>query len=408
MKKNPNRGAMRRWLIGGLTLAALCLVLWAAYRPRPLVVESATVTEGRFEQVIEEDGRLRLLQRYTVSAPASAQLLRPTLKVGDTVRAGEVVAVLVPAAPGMIDTRSRAVLTERAGGAEAARAAAAAQVKRSQAALAQATLEAERAEQLAKERFIAPSAGDQARLAREAAQQALNAGQAQLAAAEHAEREARAALQSAQPRAPGAGQAGRWSLTSPVNGRVLKLHKENAEPVAAGQALLDIGNTGALEAVVDVLSGDAPRIPPGAPVQLHTGRAQPPLTGKVTRIEPQAFTKISALGIEEQRVNVVVSLDAQDAALQHLSDGFRVDARITVSAHDGALLAPTAALVRHGGGWRVFVLANGKARARAVTVQDRHADSAWIQDGLSAGEVVLLYPGSTMTDGQPVRERTGP
>lgn len=402
--KSINGVSQRRWLIGGLAVAALAAVLWAAYRPRPLVVETATVAEGRFEQVIEEDGRLRLQQRYTVTAPTAAQLQRPTLKVGDAVQAGDVVAVLAPSAPSMIDARTRGVLQERVGSADAALAAAVANVKRLQAALAQATLEAERADQLAKDNFIAPSARDQARLAREAAQQALRAGQAQQAAADHALGEARAALQRAQP-GSGAVAQGLWSLTSPVTGRVLKLYKESAEPVTAGQPLLEIGDTGALEAVVDVLSGDAPRIPPGAAVQLATGRAQPPLAGTVARIEPQAFTKVSALGIEEQRVNVVVALDAKAEDLQRLGDGFRVDARITLSAQDGALLVPSAALVRLGDGWQVFVVEGGKARARTVTFKDRHADSAWVQDGLKAGEKVILYPGSAMADGQPVRER---
>lgn len=402
--KSINGVSQRRWLIGGLAVAALAAVLWAAYRPRPLVVETATVAEGRFEQVIEEDGRLRLQQRYTVTAPTAAQLQRPTLKVGDAVQAGDVVAVLAPSAPSMIDARTRGVLQERVGSADAALAAAVANVKRLQAALAQATLEAERADQLAKDNFIAPSARDQSRLAREAAQQALRAGQAQQAAADHALGEARAALQRAQP-GSGAVAQGLWSLTSPVTGRVLKLHKESAEPVIAGQPLLEIGDTGALEAVVDVLSGDAPRIPPGAVVQLATGRAQPPLAGTVARIEPQAFTKLSALGIEEQRVNVVVALDAKAEDLQRLGDGFRVDARITLSAQDGALLVPSAALVRQGDGWQVFVVEGGKARARTVTFKDRHADSAWVQDGLKAGEKVILYPGSAMADGQPVKER---
>jgi HlyD family secretion protein len=402
-----NSGTQRRWLIGGLAVAALAAVLWAAYRPKPLLVETATVTEGRFEQVIEEDGRLRLQQRYTVTAPTAAQLLRPTLKAGDAVQAGDVVAVLAPSAPAMIDERTRRVLEERMGSADAALAAAAANTQRLQAALAQATLEAERAEQLARQNFIAPSALDQSRLAREAAQQALRAGQAQQTAAEHTLREARAALQRAQPSRDHAS-GGLWSLSSPVNGRVLKLHKESAEPVTAGEALLEIGDTRALEAVVDVLSADAPRIPPGAPVQLATGRAQPALAGRVARIEPQAFTRVSALGIEEQRVNVVVALDAPAEALQRLGDGFRVDARITLMAQDGALLAPSAALVRQGNGWQVFVVESGRARARAVTFKDRHADSAWVQTGLKAGETVILYPGSTMGDGQPVRVRPTP
>lgn len=402
-KSNNGAAKKRRWLIGGLAVVALAAILWAAYRPRPLVVETAAVAQGRFEQVIEEDGQLRLQHRYLVTAPTVAQLQRPTLKVGDAVKAGDVVAVLAPAAPGMIDARTREVLQQRVGSADAAVAAARANVQRAQAALAQATLEAERAAQLAKDNFIAPSARDQSRLAREAAAQALKAAQAEQAAAGHAAGEARAALGRAEP-AGGAPQ-GLWSLKSPVNGRVLKLHKDSAEPVQAGAPLLEIGDTGAMEAVIDVLSGDAPRIAAGAAVQLSTGRNQPPLAGQVARIDPVAFTKTSALGIEEQRVNVTVALKAPPEELQKLGDGFRVDARITVSAQDGALLVPSAALVRQGEGWQVFVVEAGKARARAVSFSDRNADSAWVKDGLKTGEKVILYPGSGMNDGQPVRVR---
>lgn len=402
MNKSNNTAAKRRWLIGGLAVAALAAILWAAYRPRPLDVETATVAEGRFEQVIEEDGQLRLQQRYLVTAPTAAQLQRPTLKVGDAVKAGDVVAVLAPVAPGMIDARTRSVLQQRVGSADAAVAAARANVQRAQAALAQATLEAERSAQLAKDNFIAPSARDQSRLAREAAAQALKAAQAEQTAAGHAASEARAALGRAEP--SGAVQ-GLWSLKSPVSGRVLKLHKDSSEPVQAGAPLLEIGDTGAMEAVIDVLSGDAPRIAAGAAVQLSTGRSQPPLAGQVARVDPVAFTKTSALGIEEQRVNVTVALQAPPEELQKLGDGFRVDARITVAAQDGALLVPSAALVRQGEGWQVFVVEAGKAHARAVSFSDRNADSAWVKDGLKAGETVILYPGTGMEDGQPVRVR---
>ncbi|MFP8780822.1 efflux RND transporter periplasmic adaptor subunit [Hydrogenophaga sp. RWCD_12] len=406
MKTTNSWSPARRWGVGIAALGAVAVLVWAAYRPRPLDVETAPVAQGRFEQVIEEDGQLRLQHRYLVTAPTAAQLQRPTLKVGDMVKAGDVVAVLAPAAPGLIDARTREVLQQRVGSAEAATRSAAANVLRLQAALSQATLDAERSAQLAKENFIAPSARDQSRLAREAAAQALKAAQAEQAASEHALGEARAALGRAEP--SGNAPHGLWSLKSPVNGRVIKLHKDSSEPVQAGQALLEIGDTGAMEAVIDVLSGDAPRIVAGAAVQLSSGRNQPPLAGQVARVDPVAFTKTSALGIEEQRVNVTVALKAPPEELQKLGDGFRVDARITVSSKDGALLVPSAALVRQGEGWQVFVVEEGKARARAVTFSDRNADSAWVKDGLNAGETVVLYPGSGMKDGQPVKNRAAP
>jgi HlyD family secretion protein len=401
--KNARQGA-GRWLGWGVAAAVVVAAAWWAFQPRPLVVDAAAVTTGRFEQAIEDDGRLRLKDRFVIAAPTTAELARPTLKVGDAVKAGDVVASLTPVAPAMIDARTRSVLQQRVATAEAARAAAAAQVQRLETALAQARLEAERAQQLARDNFIAASARDQAVLGQQAAQRALDAGRAELRAADSGLAEARAALSRAEP-APGARPEGRWDLKSPVDGRVLKLHLESSAPVAVGQPLLEIGDTRALEAVVDVLSGDALRIAVGAPVTMRMGAGVPPLAGRVAKVEPVAFTKVSALGIEEQRVNVVVDFDPAALPDTPLGDGFRVDARIVVAAQDGARLVPAGALVRDGVRWRVFVVEGGRARARVVQVLDRNADVAWIGDDLADGETVLLYPGTTIDDGQRVDVR---
>lgn len=396
----------QRWIGGALLLAAAAALVYAVYRPRAILVEVAGVNTGTFEQAIEEDGRLRIMTRYAITAPTQATLLRPTLKVGDTVRAGDVVAVLEPAAPQMIDARTRTVLQQRVGSSDAARRAASAQVQRAQTALAQATLEAERAGRLAQDNFISSAARDQTVLARQAAQQALEAARAEQGMADFSLAEARAALSRAEP-ASADRPTGRWELKSPVDGQVLKLHLDSAAHVSAGQPLLDIGNTAAVEAVIDVLSGEVRQIQPGAPVQLGLGRGASALVGQVTRIEPVAFTKVSALGIEEQRVNVIVGLEPPAASAPPLGDGFRVDARITVFKQANALLVPTAALVRDGEQWRVLVVEAGRARARAVQLNDRNADVAWLKDGLRAGETVVLYPGSMVSDGQPVRLRNG-
>jgi HlyD family secretion protein len=389
------------WVMAVLLVAALA---WWAFQPRPLLVEVAPVTTGRFEHAIEEDGQLRLKHRYLVSAPTQAELARPTLKVGDTVRAGDVVATLTPVAPQMIDARTRLVLQQRVGSADAMRRATNAQLKRLDTALAQASLEAERAQKLARENFIAPSALDQAVLARRSAQQALDAGRAEVRAAEFAMAEAQSALARSEP-GTGARVEGLWTLKSPVDGQVIKLHLDSASPVTAGQHLLEIGDITAVEAVIDVLSGEVQQITPGAPVSLTLTTGAPALPGHVVHIEPVAFTKVSALGIEEQRVNVIVELDTTGAAPQRLGDGFRVDARITVSSQEGALLVPSAALVRDGTAWRVFVVDGQRAVARAVTLRERNADVAWVSDGVREGEQVLLYPGSTITDGQAVKVR---
>lgn len=391
----------RRWVPWALVAVLVVgLVVWAL-QPRPIEVEVGHVATGRFEQLIEEDGQLRVKNRYLIAAPTAAELTRPTLKVGDAVRAGEVVATLVPVAPQMIDARTRTVLQQRVGSADAARLAAGAQVRRLEAALAQSDLEAERATRLARENFISVTALDQALLAQRTARQALEAGRAELRVAEFAQAEARAALARAEPGA-GARTDGLWQIRSPVDGRVVKLHMDSAAPVTAGQPLLTIGDTDAVEAAIDVLSSEVQQIAPGAPASLSLGASVPAIAGRVARVEPVAFTKVSALGIEEQRVNVIVDLPP---GAPGVGDGFRVDARITVSAREGVLLVPSAALVRDGTAWRVFVVEAGRARARAVTLQARHADAAWVADGLREGEAVLLYPGTTVRDGQAVRVR---
>ena len=402
MKKNGN-GMKRRALWAALGLAAAAAAAWAFW-PRALEVEVGRVGTGRFEQTIHEDGRMRVVQRWTVSAPTQAELERPALKVGDAVAAGDVVASLVPAAPQMIDARTRGVLRERVGSADAALAAAEAQVGRANAALAQARLEAERATQLARDNFISASARDQARLALAAQQKALDAAEAQVRVSKHAAGEARAALARAEG-SGGASARGRWQLRAPIAGRVTRLHHESATTVAPGAPLIEVADTTRLEAVIDVLSSDALRIPPGAAVQLAPGGGLAEVAAHVVRIEPVAFTKVSALGIKEQRVNVIAHADAGAAAPAALGDGFRVDATISLGAHDGVLLVPTAALVRDGTRWSVLVVADGRARRKHVEIVERNPQYAWVRNGVQAGDTVILYPGAGIDEGQRVRVR---
>lgn len=403
MKNHDKPTARRRvWVFAGAAALAVAAVLAWALRPAALPVETATLQRGAFEQAIEEDGVLRLLQRYTVAAPTAGELLRPGLKVGDTVAEGEPLAVLRPTAPSMIDTRTRGVLRQRVGSAEAALAAAQAQATRAQAALAQADLDARRTEELARAQFVAPSAREQSQLNLTAARQALAGAQAEQRVAAYGLNEARAALARADG---GAGaDEGLWTLRSPVAGRVIAVHRDSAGPVSAGQALLDLGDTTRLEAIVDLLSGDAARVPVGAWVTLQAGNGLPGLPGRVTRVEPVAFTKVSALGIEEQRVNVHVAPAAPWPDALPLGEGYRVEARIVTLAQADALLVPNAALVRAGGGWQVFVVdGDGRARERAITLGPRGTETSVATDGVQPGERVVLYPGSGVSDGQRVQ-----
>jgi len=318
----------RRWRWVLLALALVTLLVWA-FRPRPLLVDVAEVRVARFEQVLRQEGRLRVKQRFVVAAPTTAELARPVLEVGDRVEQGQVVALLTPAAPQMIDTRLRGVLQERVAGAQAARRAAQAQVGGAEAALDQAALDAQRADDLAQNNFIATAARDQTALALRARQRALDAARAHAQAAAHALEEARAALSRADGNG-GSAAVGQWALRAPVAGRVIRLNQEVGGPVTVGQPLLEIADTTRLQAVIDVLSADALRVRPGNAARLALGSGMPALTGRVARVEPVAFTKVSALGIEEQRVNVIVDLDPPADAAVAPGEGFRVDATLEI------------------------------------------------------------------------------
>jgi len=381
------------------------VALWWAFAPRPLAVEVAPVTQGPFEQSIEEDGQLRLKARYGIAAPMAGQLQRPRLQVGDRVEKNQVLAWLAPMASPLIDPRNQSVLRQRVGRDEASQQAASARVAQLQAALAQARLESQRTRQLARQEFIAEAALDQALNAERVAAQALEAGRAEWRAAQFSLAESQAALSQTSASAPPAAH-GLVPIYSPISGQVVQLHLTSAGPVTAGQALLDIGDVAALEAVIDVLSSDARHIAMGAPVALSLDGRQAPLSARVRRIEPTAFTRVSALGIEEQRVNVRMDLlPASPADMQGLGDGFRVDARIVLSRVEQALRVPSAALVRDGQNWRVWVMHQGRAHARQVLLIDRNADFGVIEPGpLKAGDPVVLYP-AALTDGHRVKTK---
>jgi HlyD family secretion protein len=270
--------------------------------------------------------------------------------------------------------------------------------------LAQARREAQRTENLAEAGFVSPAARDLASTAVRQHEQVLAIADGQARVAEQAVAEARAALDRGRD-APAMGLAGPvLALPAPVAGRVLRLGQEQAGPVAAGQALVEIGDIHRLEAVIDLLSADAMLVAPGARVELRAGETLPPFAGTVLQIEPVAFTRLSALGIEEQRVNVIVALDPPAAGAPGPGDGFRVDARIAVARREAALLVPVAALARTAeAGWAVYRLEGGRARRVAIALLERNPEQARIDGPLSAGQAVILYPGPKLRDGDRVR-----
>ena len=390
------------WMLAGAIAAGL--LVWA-FAPRPVEVETATVTRGPFGKTVDEDGKTRVRDRYVVSAPVPGRLLRVDLKAGAPVEPGILLARLAPAAPAPLDARTELEYRERLGAAEATRLRAAANIERGGVALEQAKAEEARAAKLADQGFTSRQALDNAQREVELKAKELAAAQFDGHAAEHQVAMAQAALtryrQDAGGKAPGAV----WEIRSPVAGRVLRVVQESEAVVAAGSPILEIGDPRALEVVVDVLTADAAAIRPGTAVELDHGGGTPLLAGRVRLVEPAAFTKISALGVEEQRVNVVIDFASPTTAWGNLGDGHRVDTRITVDTRDDAVLVPVSALFRHGDTWAVFAVAGSRARLQQVSTGPRNGAVAVVLGGLDPGAQLIAYPGDAVADGVQVRVR---
>jgi HlyD family secretion protein len=397
----------RQWLLViGIAVLVLTGFAWA-FLPRPIPVELAAVARGRFEQTVEEDGKTRVRERYVVSAPLGGKLERIRLDPGDAVQSGTQVASLFPTAPALLDVRTVRELEERVGAAAASLAQARAETARAEVALAQAETDLARSRKLAAEGFISPAAREKAELDVRLQVKMLEATRFAQQGAEHNLAQARAALMRARDVPGGRSATAAWPIVSPVTGRVLRVLQENEAVVAIGTPLIEIADPGDLEIVVDVLSTDATRIAPGGVVHVDAGPGLQ-LSGRVRLVEPGAFTKISALGVEEQRVNVIIDFTSPPEAWQALGDAYRVDVRIVVFAHADAVTVPVSTLFREAGGWAVFVAAEGRARQRAVKVGGRSALAAWIEGGLTPGEHVIVYPSDSVIDGARIRAVRGP
>jgi HlyD family secretion protein len=387
----------RLWLaiivVGGLMTVAM----W----PETIPVETATIARGAMMVTVDEEGRTRVRDRFVVAAPVAGRVLRIELEPGDSVHAGDVVAKLRPETPALLDARS---ITEAQAALESARAAVGrsrAEEQRARAALAQAQREYTRFRTLVAESLATAQQLESREADVETAQEQVNA-------AVYAARAADADVARAQARlSPAAADSGRIvQVRSPVDGVVLKRTRESETIVPAGDPLLDIGDPQQLEIVVDLLSVDAVRIKPGARVLVEQWGGDTPLEARVRRIEPSGFTKISALGVEEQRVNVILEFTDPATAWAALGDGYRVEARVITWESADVLKVPTGALIRSGEAWAVYVVREGRAVQVPVTLGHQNGREAEITSGVSAGEVVIMHPGDTISSGTRVRPRT--
>lgn len=405
------------------TLAAVAALIWA-FSPRPVEVETGSAVRERFELAIEEDGRTRLRNRFTVSAPVTGRLSRIALREGDAVQTGDPLAELTPAPPSLLDERALRGQQARVEAAQAGLQRAGARVARTRVAVEQARSDLRRTEQLATKGFIAATRLEQERLAEQAALRELEASLADQDVALHDLEQARYALTSARDMRPGSPSATGTPLPvrSPASGRVLRLLQTSEGNVAAGAPLLEIGDITQLEIVAELLTTQALRARIGDRVIISGWGGSGLLEGRLKSIEPAAFTKVSALGVEEQRVNAIISIISPPAAWQALGDGYRVSVRILTEVLEDALCVPVSAVFPLPGQlassgtatqvladrpMAVFVLADGRARLRPVRLSARNGQQAHLSDGLTAGESVVVYPPPTLRDGMRVSLRGG-
>ena len=368
------------YLLGAGLLAALAYGL----RPKPAPVETALAATGPLRATVSEEGKTRIRQRYVVSSPVSGQLRRVPFKPGATVAAGDVVAIIEPMAASPLDNRSRAL-------AEARRDSAAASLEKTRAAHALAANELNRMARMLTEKTVSPQDFESVQMRETAAAR-------EVVAAEGALRAAVAELAVVGPDTVPA----QLEVRSPVAGRVLHVFQESERPVIAGTALLDVGDPADLEVVIELLSRDGAALAPGARVELEQWGGPQPLAARVRLVEPAAFTKISALGVEEQRVNVVADILTPVAERASLGDNFRVEARVVAWETENTLKVPVSALFRRGSESAAYVVRGGRAMLVPVEAGRSSGREVQVLKGLSAGDEVILYPGDRVTDGQRV------
>lgn len=388
-----------RVLIGALIVCGLVVVaLW----PVTVPVTTGRVVRGPLTVTIDEDGRTRVRDRFVVTAPVAGELMRIALRPGDRVERGRtVLATIRPARPVPIDARTRAELEAALRSAEAAVGRATAEEQRARTAADLAARQVRRSEALAE-------AGAMAREALEVQQAELRVLEGAVQAAEYAVAQARQEAQAVRARlgpTEPSTEVPTVTVTAPVDGVVLALHGESQRVVAPGGPLVDLGDPDAIEVVADLLSVDAVRVQAGSRVIVDRWGGPDPLEGRVRLVEPSGFTKFSALGVEEQRVNVIIDITDPPGAFAALGDGFRVEVRIVEWHDESTLQAPLSALFREGEGWAVYEVVDGRAVRRPVTVGRRATRDVQILDGVGEGATIVTYPPDTLEDGVRVAER---
>jgi HlyD family secretion protein len=399
------RFSLQRLFLAVFGLAALAALAYA-FLPQPIPVEAATASRGPLQVTVDEDGKTRIKERYVISAPLAGNMRRIDLHAGDAVARGEtLIATIEPLDPDLLDAREIAEREAKVKSAEAALRLAEATLEKAKAALDFAEGELGRIQQAFRSKSASQYELDDALLLYRTRSEEYRGAAFSGEIARFELELAHAALLRARPPEVTAPHEWEVEIRAPINGQVLRVFQESASMVTAGTPLLEVGDPSDLELEIDVLSRDAVRIHPGAKVLVEEWGGEAPLLGRVRVVEPSGFTKISALGVEEQRVNVIIDLNESPAKRASLGDSFRVEVRIVVWEGRDVLKVPTSALFRQAGRWAVYRIVDGRAALQAVEIGRQGNLETEALSGLGEGDRVIVYPSDKIRDGSAVLER---
>jgi HlyD family secretion protein len=388
-------------VISSIALLIVALLIWGFW-PQPVFVEAIVAKRAPLTITIEEEGRTRVVDRYVISAPVDGVACRQNLDVGDEVTQGQVLLGITPLESQVLDPRSRAQTKAQVAAAESAVHAAEQQAEAAEAAAKLAVIEHKRLKPLVEKGVISTDAYDKAATQVQTTAAAQRSADFQVEVARY---ELQAATTVLEYTAADRGEpAERMPVVSPIDGRVLKVVRECEGPVRTGDSLLEVGDPTVLEVEVDVLSADAVKIKPGMKVLFERWGGEAPLEGIVRIIEPVGFTKISALGVEEQRVLIISDFTSPAEQWQRVGDGYRVEAKFILWHQDDVLQVPASSLFRYQQGWAVFVIENNHAKRRVVKVGQRNGLTAQILEGVNEGEQVVNHPSDDVEDGRRVKQ----
>lgn len=395
--------ALRKHPVLALVVVLILGALLWGFWPQPVLVESSSVERAPLLVTIEEEGRTRVIDRYVISAPVDGVACRVELEVGDQVMQNQVLLSITPLESQVLDARSRAQAKAQVAAAESALRAAEEQVRTAVAAQQLADAELKRFRQLMEKKLISRDVLDKAVAEATTTAAAKRSADFQVEVARYELQAAQTVLEYTAGQ--GSTPTERVPIYSPVTGKILKVDHECEGPVRTGDPLLEVGDPSALEIEVDVLSADAVKIQPDMKVLFERWGGDHPLEGVVRVIEPVGFTKISALGVEEQRVLIISDFTSPQEKWQRLGDGYRVEARFIIWHEDNVLQVPTSSLFRYDGGWAVFVIKDRRARRQEVKVGQRNGLRAQILDGLEEGDLVINHPSDKVEDERRVKKR---